>query len=208
MSTDINVTNDASMGTILSDAKEHFNELFSNMLKFTDSDMEMYDKCYRNVFGQGMPSFSFMSSTFYAQFAPELLIGILSSNPLRRFIVDALDNEAKYTGEATYWNSTMPERRFGIPGRDYTQDMNDIVFMMQDSYGKISALNKWYGLPEGVEEFEMYCLSHRAVDDIKRIVLEFPYLIRRYDHDRAFAEEIMEYAGIVAVQIQKAMSEG
>lgn len=177
--------------------------LLGNMFQFTDSDMDMYDKCYRDVFGGGL-NFSYMSATFFAQFASEILVGALSSNPFRRFISSALDQEAMREGPGEYWNESMAVARFGRPGVNYSTDVKDVVAMMNDSYLKILGLNEWYGTEEGKQEFEMHCLSNKAVCDLKRMVLEFPYLIRRYDYDQDFAGEIMEYAGVVAEQIRRA----
>ena len=57
------------------------------------------------------------------------------------------------------------------------------------------------GTPEGKEELGEYDLSERDIMDIKTIILEYPYLMRRYDHDEGFAKEIMEYAGIIHKQL-------
>ena len=73
--------------------------------------------------------------------------------------------------------------------------------MADDTYVKIKALNNWFGTEEGAKEFEMYCLSKKAVRDIKRIVCEYPYLLRRFDYNAEFASEIMQYAGTVANQL-------
>lgn len=186
---------------ILANSREQFNILLGNMFTFDDSDMEKYDVCYRAVFGNGV-TFSYMSSTFFAQFATEILIAGLTSNPFRRFIIAALDDEAgKDTVE--YWQADMATLRFGLPGVDYRQAMSELMLMMNDSYMKILSLNEWYGTTDGKKEFDMHCLSNRAIRDLKRMVLEFPYLLRKYDHDHQFAGEIMEYAGIVAEQIRR-----
>lgn len=186
---------------ILANSREQFNILLGNMFTFDDSDMEKYDVCYRAVFGSGV-TFSYMSSTFFAQFATEILIAGLTSNPFRRFIIAALDDEAgKDTVE--YWQADMATLRFGLPGVDYRQAMSELMLMMNDSYMKILSLNEWYGTADGKKEFDMHCLSNRAIRDLKRMVLEFPYLLRKYDRDHQFAGEIMEYAGIVAEQIRR-----
>lgn len=186
---------------ILANSREQFNILLGNMFTFDDSDMEKYDVCYRAVFGNGV-TFSYMSSTFFAQFATEILIAGLTSNPFRRFIIAALDDEAgKDTVE--YWQADMATLRFGLPGVDYRQAMSELMLMMNDSYMKILSLNEWYGTTDGKKEFDMHCLSNRAIRDLKRMVLEFPYLLRKYDRDHQFAGEIMEYAGIVAEQIRR-----
>lgn len=186
---------------ILANSREQFNILLGNMFTFDDSDMEKYDVCYRAVFGNGV-TFSYMSSTFFAQFATEILIAGLTSNPFRRFIIAALDDEAgKDTVE--YWQADMATLRFGLPGVDYRQAMSELMLMMNDSYMKILSLNEWYGTADGKKEFDMHCLSNRAIRDLKRMVLEFPYLLRKYDRDHQFAGEIMEYAGIVAEQIRR-----
>lgn len=186
---------------ILANSREQFNILLGNMFTFDDGDMEKYDVCYRAVFGNGV-TFSYMSSTFFAQFATEILIAGLTSNPFRRFIIAALDDEAgKDTVE--YWQADMATLRFGLPGVDYRQAMSELMLMMNDSYMKILSLNEWYGTADGKKEFDMHCLSNRAIRDLKRMVLEFPYLLRKYDRDHQFAGEIMEYAGIVAEQIRR-----
>lgn len=186
---------------ILANSREQFNILLGNMFTFDDGDMEKYDVCYRAVFGNGV-TFSYMSSTFFAQFATEILIAGLTSNPFRRFIIAALDDEAgKDTVE--YWQADMATLRFGLPGVDYRQAMSELMLMMNDSYMKILSLNEWYGTTDGKKEFDMHCLSNRAIRDLKRMVLEFPYLLRKYDRDHQFAGEIMEYAGIVAEQIRR-----
>ena len=77
--------------------------------------------------------------------------------------------------------------------------------MKNTSYNKISSLNQWFGTDDGMKEFDMYCLSRKALKDMKRIICEYPYLIRKYDYDQEFANEIMEYAGIVAVQLEESM---
>lgn len=191
---------------ILENSRQQFNVLLGNMVLFAPDDMEMYDACYKKVFGGGL-TFSYMSATFFAQFAAEILLGMLSSNPLRRFLVDILDKEAAWDGPNEYWDPSMEKLRFGLPGVDYKDDIKELRGMMDDSYMKILSLNEWYGTDEGKHEFEMYCLSNRAVRDLKRIVLEFPYLIRRYDFDQRFAGEIMEYAGVVAEQVRRAAEE-
>ncbi len=193
--------NKNDISSILDNSREQFNVLLGNMFQFDDADMQMYDACYRNVFGQGV-NFSYMSTTFFAQFATEILIAGLTSNPFRRFVVDALADEAASSG-GPYWDESMNELRFGIPGMDYSQSIRELMAMMNDSYMKILSMNDWYGTADGKKEFEMHCLSNRAVRDLKRMVLEFPYLIRRFDHDHQFAGEIMEYAGIVAENIRR-----
>ena len=188
------------MDKITLESKENFNTLFGNMFVFEDEDMAYYGPCYENVFKDGI-TISYMSSTFFAQFSAEILVGMIASNPFRKFLIHALDEEKAATGSREYWNDTMKDLRFGIPGKDYTNDKNDLMGMMNASYNKISALNQWFGTPDGIKEFDMYCLSRKALRDIKRVVCEYPYLIRKYDYDQTFAHEIMEYAGIVATQI-------
>ncbi len=188
----------------LDDVREQMNKLFKNMFVFTNEDMQMYDACFSNVFSGGI-TFSYMTATFYAQFAGEILVGMLSSNPFRRFLTTALDEEAKREGRGKYWHESMATKRFGLPGVDYTADMEDLKSMMNTSYMKIESLSNWYGTDEGRSEFDLYCLSNKAIRDIKRVIMEFPYLIRRYDFDQQFAGEIMEYAGIVAAQIKEAV---
>ena len=188
----------------LDDVREQMNKLFKNMFVFTNEDMQMYDACFSNVFSGGI-TFSYMTATFYAQFAGEILVGMLSSNPFRRFLTTALDEEAKREGRGKYWHESMATKRFGLPGVDYTADMEDLKSMMNTSYMKIESLSNWYGTDEGRSEFDLYCLSNKAIRDIERVIMEFPYLIRRYDFDQQFAGEIMEYAGIVAAQIKEAV---
>lgn len=188
----------------LDDVREQMNKLFKNMFVFTNEDMQLYDACFSNVFSGGI-TFSYMTATFYAQFAGEILVGMLSSNPFRRFLTTALDEEAKREGRGKYWHESMATKRFGLPGVDYTADMEDLKSMMNTSYMKIESLSNWYGTDEGRSEFDLYCLSNKAIRDIKRVIMEFPYLIRRYDFDQQFAGEIMEYAGIVAAQIKEAV---
>lgn len=190
------------MAAILEDARGQFNVLLGNMFQFDDDDMAKYDECYKRVFRDGI-TFSYMSATFFAQFAAEILIAGLTSNPFRRFITAALDAEAGREGPTEYWHESMHELRFGLPGVDYTQANGELLQMMNDSYMKILSMNEWYGKPDGQKEFEMFCLSNRAIRDLKRMAAEFPYLIRRYDNDHQFAGEIMEYAGIVAEQIRR-----
>lgn len=191
---------------ILANAKDSLNTLFTNMFQLDDGDMAVYDACYSAVFSEGV-NFSYMSATFYAQFAAEILVGALASNPFRRFITKALDDEKMRLGPGEYWEPSMLVKRFGLDGVDYTKDIEALTAMMNDSYIKIMALNNWYGTDSGKEEFEMHCLSNKAIRDIRRMVAEFPYLIRRYDFDRQFAGEIMEYAGIVANQIRDSSEE-
>lgn len=182
-------------------ARGQFNILFGNMLSFGADDMASYNKCYADVFGKGI-EVSYMSATFYAQFSAEILVGMLSSNPFRKFLVQALDAEkAEVAKPMVYWDESMQQNRFGIAERDYTNDTTDLYAMMNVSYNKIAALNEWFGTEEGKKEFDMYCLSRKALRDMKRVVCEYPYLIRKYDHDTTFAHDIMEYAGIVAQQI-------
>ena len=192
---------------ILDDAIGEFNKLFSNMFRFGEEDKAAYAVCYKAVFGDGMPPFSYMGATFYAQFAAEILVGMLASNPFRRFIENALTEEAAREVPGEYWEKNMGTLRFGIEGKDYTKDTEALMVMMNESYTKIMALNNWYGTDAGKAEFDMYCLSKKAVRNIKRAIAEFPYLIRRFDYERQFAGEIMEYAGIVAAQIRETASE-
>lgn len=195
--------NKNDMSAILSNSREQFNILMGNMFQFDEADMAMYDTCYRNVFGKGV-NFSYMSTTFFAQFATEILIAGLTSNPFRRFVIDALTDEAaRPDGPYTYWDESMNGLRFGLPGFDYRQAIQELMGLMNDSYMKILSMNDWYGTDDGKKEFELHCLSNRAVRDLKRMVLEFPYLVRRFDHDHQFAGEIMEYAGIVAENIRR-----
>ena len=191
----------ADITEILRNAKDQLNILLGNMFTFDDDDMANYDKCYSDVFRNGI-NFSYMSSTFYAQYAAEIMMAALSSNPFRKFIMAAIEAERTRTEPGEYWHPSMSELRLGLPGKDYTRDVSDIVGMMNVSYVKLTSLNEWYGTDDGKEEFEMYCLSGRAVRDIKAMVCELPYLIRHYDWDETFAKEIMEYAGIVAAQIR------
>ncbi len=191
---------------ILQNAKEQLNILFGNMIPITDTDMEAYDKCFTDVFRNGI-TFSYMSSTFFAQFASEILVGALSSNPFRKFLSLALEQERGRTEPGEYWDETMETLRFGLPGVDDAPGVADVMSMMNTSYVKIMALNEWYGTPDGKAEFDMYCLSGRAIRDIKAVICELPYLIRRYDYDKQFAGEIMEYAGIVAEQIKSIAGE-
>lgn len=191
---------------LLENSINEFNKLMGNMFTFGAEDKAMYDLCYQRVFSGGA-SFSYMSATFFAQFAGEILVGLLASNPFRRFIENALNDEAKRETPGEYWEPSMVEQRFGIPGRDYQNDLTALFAMMNESYTKILSLNNWYGTPDGKKELDMYCLSRKAVRCIRRAVDEFPYLIRRYDFDKQFAGEIMEYAGIVAAQIRATASE-
>lgn len=183
------------------DTRKQFNILFGNMFTFATEDMDGYMQCYEDVFSQGI-NFSFMSSTFYAQFSAEILLGMLTSNPFRKYLIQMLDEEKNdVKTPMKYWDESMEEARFGIRNRDYQKDTADILAMMNGSYNKITSLNEWFGTSEGKKEFEMYCLSRKAIKDIKRVICEYPYLIRKYDHDENFAGEIMEYAGIIANQI-------
>lgn len=185
-------------------AMEQFNQLFGNMFTFTEEDMPAYDACYEDVFSRGI-TISFMSAVFYAQFSAELVVGLLASNPLRKYMIQELDKEKERTEDTMkYWHESMNEKRFGLEGIDYTQDTQDLMEMANVSYIKAAALNDWFGTENGKKEFDMYCLSKKAVRDIKRIICEYPYLMRRYDYDQVFANEIMEYAGIVANQIADA----
>lgn len=188
---------------ILANAKEQLQLLVGNMFEITDEDMEGYDACYEAVFRDGI-NFSFMSATFYAQFAAEILVGCLSSNPFRKFLIQAIEAEKSRTESGEYWQKDMPILRFGIPDRDYTPDIEDLLLMMNTSYTKIMSLNNWYGTKAGKEEFDMYCLSRKASRDIRTVICQLPYLIRHYDYDKKFAKEVMEYAGIVARQIEEA----
>lgn len=189
---------------IIENAKDQFNILFQNMLVFEDEDMASYEACYENVFKNGI-NFSYMSTTFFAQFTGELLIGMYASNPFRKYLIKALDEEKAYNDKLIeYWDESMLENRFGIAGRDYENDTKDLYGMMNASYNKIKSLGEWFGTEDGKKEFEMYCLSRKAVKDIKRIACEYPYLVRRYDHDQTFAKDVMEYAGVIAQQIIQA----
>ena len=196
----------AETANILQNAREQLNILLGNMITIEEADMAAYDKCFADVFKDGI-NFSYMSATFFAQFASEILVGALSSNPFRKFLSRAVAEERERSVPGTYWEENMEQLRFGIPGKDYSADMADITSMMNTSYVKVMALNDWYGTSEGKAEFELYCLSGRAIRDIKSLVCEFPYLIRRYDYDKQFANEIMEYAGIVAEQIRNIAGE-
>ncbi len=192
---------------ITENAKEQFNILFGNMFEFNDADMAGYDTCYADVFKKGI-NFSYMSATFFSQFSAELLVGMLASAPLREMLVQALDEEkADINKPFEYWDESMLDKRFGIPCRDYQEDIKDLYGMMNTTYIKIKSLSNWFGTDEGQKEFEMYELSQDAKREIKRIACEYPYLIRKYDHDKRFAQEIMEYASIIAKQILQA-SEG
>lgn len=200
--------NYAEARALAENTRKQFNILFKNMLEFAEEDMAGYNKCYEDVF-KGGANISYMSATFYAQFSAEILIGLLASNPFRKFLIVALDTEKMDVDKPMqYWEDSMTQNRFGIAGRDYTDDMRDLYAMMNMSYNKIEALSEWFGTEEGKKEFDMYCLSKKAIRDIKRIVCEYPYLIRKYDHDKAFATEVMEYAGIVANQIVQSSDEG
>ena len=186
------------------DAKEQFNKLFGNMMTFSDDDMIQYDSCYEDVFKSGI-NYSFMSCVFFAQYSAEILMGMLASNPFRKYLITCLDDEANYdASELKYWHESMNEKRFGIEGYNYDKDKVDIMAMANDTFIKISALNDWFGTDEGSKEFDMYCLSKKAVRDIKRIICEYPYLMRKYDHDQYFANEIMDYASIVMREIAAA----
>lgn len=189
---------------ITENMKEQMNILFENIFVFDGADMACHDACYYDIFRKGV-QFSFMSATFYAQFAPELLLGLFSSDPFRKFMAQAIDEEKAVANEPVeFWDETMKENRFGIVGRDYTNDIKDLNGMMNVSYNKIKSLGTWFGTPEGKKEFEEYNLSCDDKTVIKRIICELPYLFRKYDHDEAFAKEIMEYAGIVANQLKQA----
>lgn len=192
----------AARDRILENSIGEFNKLFGNMFQFGEEDKATYEVCYQDVFGEGV-TFSYMSATFFAQFAAEILIGMLSSNPFRRFVEHELDEEAKVVPGWKYWEPSMEAKRFGLPDKDYTADTEALLGMMNESYVKIMSLNNWFATDAGKEEFAMYCLSKKAVRSIKRAICQFPYLCRRYDHERQFAGEIMEYAGIVAAQIRE-----
>lgn len=191
---------------VLDNAIAELSKLFSNMFTFGAEDKARYDVCYASVFGSGA-NMSYMSATFFAQFAGEILVGMLASNPFRRFIDRALDEESTRKEPGTYWEPTMQQNRFGLAGKDYTADMQALIGMINDSYTKIASLNEWYGTSDGKKEFELYCLSKKATRNIRRAIVEFPYLVRRYDYDQQFAGEIMEYAGIVAAQIRTTAAE-
>lgn len=200
------MNNPDNAAQLTEDARKSFNELFGNMFNFEEEDMAVYDECYKAVFSGGN-NLSYMSTTFYAQFSAEILVGLLSSNPFRKFLVQELEKEEQRNEPGQYWNKTMPEKRFGIQGVDYKDDVADLLGMMQGSYTKIEALNEWFGTADGQKEFDMYCLSRKAIRDIKKIVCGYPYLVRRYDFEKEFANEIMEYAGIIAQQILQTTGE-
>lgn len=182
------------------EAKNQFNQIFGNMMTFEDEDMTQYEACYADVFSEGV-NLSYMGLIFYANYSAEIMLALLTSNPFRKFLIEELDKEKARTG-GDYWNDSMRVKRFGIENPNLDQDKAEIMIIANDTYIKISALNKWFGTDEGKKEFDMYCLSKKAIRDMKRIICEYPYLIRRYDFDRTFANEIMEYAGIVATQIK------
>lgn len=181
------------------EAMKQFNGFMGNIMTFVPEDMEAYEKCYADVFHDGM-NFSYMSMVFYANYSAEILLAMLTSNPFRKFLIEALDAEEKRTN-GDYWNDTMRTKRFGIPNPNADRDKAELMIIANDTFTKISSLNQWFGTEDGKKEFDMYCLSRKALRDMKRIVCEYPYLIRKYDYDRGFANEIMEYAGIVANQI-------
>ena len=169
---------DVNLRSDVADVMKQFNTMFGNVLTFKPEDMQTYPACYDNVFKDGI-NFSFLSSVFFAEFSAELFIVILASAPIRKFLIESLDKEACYSSSETeYWNKTMEKNRFGIPGRDYTKDINDISNMMNATYIKISSLNDWYGTAEGKEELSLYGLTDEVKSDIKRIICEYPYLIK------------------------------
>ncbi len=107
-------------------AKVQLNILFRNMFEFDDADMAGYDACYADAFRQGV-NFSYMSTTFYAQFAAELFIGMMASSELLERLVKALDEEKADIGNpVVYWDESMNTMCFGIPGKDYEEDIKDL----------------------------------------------------------------------------------
>ena len=141
---------------ITENAKEQFNILFGNMFEFNDADMAGYDTCYADVFKKGI-NFSYMSATFFAQFSAELLVGMLASVPLRKMLVQALDEEKADINKAfEYWDESMLDKRFGIPCRDYQEDIKDLYGMMNTTYIKIKSLSNWFGTDEGQKELQVF----------------------------------------------------
>ena len=183
-------------------AMNRFNELFGNMFRFEAEDMKNYETCYAEVFRNGT-NFSFMSSVFFAQFSTEILLGLLASEPFRKYVIEQLDEEKECHGICEYWHENMRTSRFGLKNHDYTRDNENLMNMMNGTYIRIQSLNEWYGTDEGKSAFESYKLSVDSKNDIKRITCEYPYLIRRFDHDKRFANEIMEHAGCISETLRQ-----
>lgn len=182
-------------------AKEQFNDLLGNVMVFDDSDMEQYERCYADVFSDGV-NLTYMGLIFFSSYSAEILLAMLTSNPFRKFVIEHLDEEKKReSGSGTYWDPDMNEKRFGVENESADKDKHEILLVANDTFTKIYELNKWFSTEDGKKELDMYCLSNKAIRDMKRIICEYPYLIRRFDFNAAFANEIMEYAGIVHRQI-------
>ncbi|MBR1854608.1 MAG: hypothetical protein IJ794_15940 [Lachnospiraceae bacterium] len=187
-------------------AKLRFNTLLSNILEFKDEDTKLYDDAFADVFSDGI-NFSYMSAIFFAQYSAELLIAMICSNTLCEWLVAEIEEE-KHRGKEDmhYWEESMNEYRFGLPDLDYADDSTEIMFIAMDTYSKIEAINRWYGTDGGRKELEAFrstgrCMSSQSIRDMVKIVCEYPYLIRRYDFDKEFACDIMEYAGIIEKKI-------
>ncbi len=184
-------------------AKQQYNMLFKNVFVFDDEDMEGYDKCFFDVFRKGV-NLSYYTSSFYAQYTGELYVGMLISKKFRKKLVEAINHEKAHIDEpVVYWEKNMSTKRFGIPGKDYTGYTKTIMNMINTSYCKIAGLSEYFGTPEGKKDFESYSLTPEDVADMKCIIMQFPYLLRKSDHDKDFMKYVMKTAGDVVKEIMK-----
>ena len=187
------------------DFKEKLNLLVGNVINFTDDDMLLFDTALVETSENQNFTMSYMSIIFYSQFIIEIYVGSLVSKKMRTLILNDLEDEVKYkSGERPYWHDDMKVNHMGrtdLSEEKLQKDLNQILNVAEQAYVRMAALNDWYATDEGKEKLDEYCLTNRAIKEVKLILLQLPYLMRRFDRDKNFAALMSKMVSEVALGI-------
>ena len=187
------------------DMVEKLNAIFGNVLTFTEDDMPLFDTALLETSENENFAMSYMSVIFYSQFIIETYVGSLVSKKMRKIILEQLDDEVKHqSGDRPYWHENMQTDHLGrtdLPAEQLESDLKQILLVAEQAYVRLAALNDWYASPEGKEKLDEYCLTNRAIREVKQILLQLPYLMRRFDRDKDFALLMSKMVSEVAMGI-------
>lgn len=181
------------------------NELLGNVLSFTEDDMTLFDTALVETSENENFTMSYMSIIFYSQFIVETYVGSLVSKKMRSILLEELEDEIKHvSGDRPYWHDDMKKNHMGrtdISEEQLTNDIQQILGVAEQAYVRMAALNEWYGTEAGVQKLEEYCLTNKAIKEVKLIILQLPYLMRRFDRDKNFAALMSKMVSEIALGI-------
>ena len=187
------------------DMVEKLNVLFGNVLTFTEDDMPLFDAALLETSENESFTMSYMSIIFYSQFIIETYVGSLVSKKMRKIILENLDDEITHkSGDRPYWHEDMETSRLGrtdISPEELENDLKQILMVAEQAYVRLAALNDWYATDEGKGKLDEYCLTNKALREVKLIILQLPYLMRRFDRDKDFALIMSKMVSEVAMGI-------